>query len=36
MPIQDHFFKLQNMYLSGLIDQELYGFVQIEVTSEKD
>jgi uncharacterized protein (TIGR00369 family) len=31
----EHFTKLQNMYLSGLINQQLYDSVQIEVTSEK-
>lgn len=30
-----HFTKLKNMYLSGLINQELYNSVQIEVTAEK-
>lgn len=35
MSNQEHFTKLQNMYLSGLINQELYDSVQIEVTSEK-
>lgn len=35
MPHQDHYNKLQNMYLSGLINRELYDSVQIEVTSEK-
>ena len=35
MSNQEHFTKLQNMYLSGLINKELYDSVQIEVTSEK-
>ena len=35
MPNQEHYSKLQNMYLSGLINQELYDNVQIEITSEK-
>lgn len=35
MSKQEHFTKLQNMYLSGLINKELYDSVQIEVTSEK-
>ncbi len=35
MSHQEHFKKLQNMYLSGLINIELYDSVQIEVTSEK-
>lgn len=35
MSNQEHFTRLQNMYLSGLINRELYDSVQIEVTSEK-
>lgn len=35
MSNQEHFTKLQNMYLSGLINKELYDSVQIEVASEK-
>ncbi len=32
---QEHYIKLQHMYLSGSINKELYDTVQIEVSQEK-
>ena len=35
MTHQEHYIKLQNMYLSGSINKELYDTVQIEVSQEE-
>ena len=35
MTHQDHYIKLQNMYISGAINKELYDTVHIEVSQEE-